>query len=117
MYESSSVSPNGDLTTNFGNSQGCFDGGKEYALDKIDFCMVDEYQEGLTRTYAADWPVSQNFFMAPNAQNQMTAEVPVPVVLDIPNANINQEIVLPPVAKFTDVVGENEDGTPRKEVT
>ena len=108
MFETSSVSPNGDLTTNAVTLRGV-SRGKEYALDEINFCMVDEYQEGLTRTYAADWPVAQNFFMAPNAQGQMTAEVPVPVVLDIPNANINQEIVLPPVAKFTDVVGENED--------
>ena len=72
--------------------------------------MVDEYQEGSDQNVCSGLSsVAQNFFMAPNAQGQMTAEVPVPVVLDIPNASINQEIVLPPVAKFTDVVGENED--------
>ncbi len=107
QFGTSSVSPNGDLTTNYGNAQGCYEGGKEYDLEELQFCMVDEYQEGLTRTYASEWPVAQNFFMAPNAQNQMSAEVPVPVQLDIPSANINQEIILPPVAKFTDVSGEN----------
>ena len=29
--------------------------------------------------------------------------------IDIPTASIDQEIILPPVAKFTDVVGENEE--------
>ncbi len=107
LFESASVSANGDLSVNYGNSEGCYEGGKEYDLDELRFCMVDEYQEGLTRTYASEWPVAQNFFMAPNAQGQMSAETNVPVQLDIEAANISQEIILPPVAKFSDNVGEN----------
>jgi hypothetical protein len=109
QFETSSVSPNGDLTTDFGDSNGCFEGGKEYELDTLQFCMTDEYQEGITRSFAAEWPIAQNFFMAESETGQMSADVPVPVRLTIEAANIDEEITLPPVAKFTDTVVGGEE--------
>ena len=109
LFEPTSVSPNGDLSTDFGNANGCFEGAKEYDLEELQFCMTDEYQEGRTRSYAAEWPVAQNFFMAPTESGQMSSDVPVPVQLKIDAANIDQEIVLPPLAKFSDRANDLDD--------
>jgi len=106
-FESASVTPPGDLTDNLTAGNGCQDDSKLYQLDELQFCQTDEYQKGLTRSYAAEWPVAQNFFMGQTANGQLSPEVPVSVQLDIAAANISQEIVLPPFAKFSDTVGED----------
>lgn len=108
-YESTSVGGSGDFTTNMGGANGCYEGAKEYQLDELRFCMTDEYQKGETRSYQAEWPIADNFFMGQTANGQLSAETSIPVDLKIDAAHIDQRLILPPYAKFSDTVVGGEE--------
>jgi hypothetical protein len=103
MYPNSSVSPTGSFADYYGSNGQCYDGGKRYPLDELNFCQATEYETGATSLYEPEWPVGQNFFRSKNANGSLQGDLSIPVVLDIPGAGIDeQEIILPPYAVFTD---------------
>jgi hypothetical protein len=102
MFSPSTINGNGDLSTNYGDSNGCYAGAKQYALDELQFCMTDEYETGQTLSYEPEWPVGWNFFQGIDDNGELTPEAPVAIQIEIEKANISQELYLPPYAKFSD---------------
>ena len=107
----SSVNGGGDFSDELSSSdcEGDDKTSKSYELDKLQFCMTKEYEEGDSLSYASEWPIADNFFMTQNASGQMVADEAIPVTLNIGKARINQVLNLPPYAAFTNTLQAEDD--------
>ncbi|MEC7987101.1 MAG: IPT/TIG domain-containing protein, partial [Myxococcota bacterium] len=108
IYTNVSVSPQG--VSPYGNAPDCYDGGRAYELDVLNFCMQKEYDEGQSFIYEPEWPIEPSFFRTDLTDEGASTDA-IPIVLDVEKAQIQgMQITLPPYALFKDVTGRN-DGT------